>query len=95
MRVLMVTMTLAGLAACAAPEQAGPTSPPGVCSTDRTSSIQGHHISSELEQRAQQLSGAREVRVLRPGQVITREHRPDRLNVQLDSYDVVVRVHCG
>jgi len=94
-RILMASTIVAGLAACTVPQQSAPSSPAGVCSTDRTSPIPGHHISPELEQRAQLLSGAAEVRVLRPGQVITREYRADRLNLQLDSYDVVVRVHCG
>lgn len=93
-RIVMVMMVLAGLTACAAPEHE-PASPPGVCNVDPNGPIQGHHISAELEQRAQQLSGAGEVRVLRPGQVITREYRADRLNLQLDSYDVVVRLYCG
>jgi hypothetical protein len=90
-RILMASAIVAGLAACTVPQQSAPSSPAGVCSTP----IPGHHISPELEQRAQLLSGAAEVRVLRPGQVITREYRADRLNLQLDSYDVVVRVHCG
>ncbi len=94
-RILFVTLILSGLGACVSLEQPAPAATPGVCSTDRTSPIPGHHVSAELEQKAKQLSGANTVRVLRPGQVITREYRADRLNLQLDSYDVVVRVHCG
>ncbi|TEA77714.1 I78 family peptidase inhibitor [Allopusillimonas ginsengisoli] len=94
-RSLLAVVVSGSLAACVAPTQSSAPTTPGVCSTERTSSIQGHHISPELEQKAEQLSGASTVRVLRPGQVITREYRADRLNLQLDSYDVVVRVHCG
>src|SRR5690606_17539981 len=94
-RILLTVVLSGSLAACVAPMQTSPPATPGVCSTERTSPIPGHHISPELEQKAKQLSGANTVRVLRPGQVITREYRADRLNLQLDSYDVVVRVHCG
>ena len=89
---------LATLAACTSIEQpAQPAQPfdPGICNADRISPIPGHHISPEIEQRARQLSGAREVRVLRPGQAITREYRSERLNLQLNSFDVVVRAYCG
>lgn len=34
-------------------------------------------------------------RVLRPGQPMTMDYRPDRINVELDDSDRVVRVFCG
>lgn len=36
-----------------------------------------------------------DARVIRPGDAVTMDYRPDRLNVYLDSQDVVERVNCG
>lgn len=93
MHRLFAAILLGALAGCmtSTPRSA----PPGVCSTERTSPIQGNAYTDELRQRAQDLSGATLVRVMRPGQVITKEYRDDRLNIQLDASDVVVRVYCG
>ncbi len=97
-RTVAALSLLAALAACTTtnlPVQPALPTDPGICNADRVGPIPGHHISPELEQRAQQLSGAQEVRVLRPGQAITREYRSERLNLQLNSFDVVVRAYCG
>lgn len=37
----------------------------------------------------------RDVRILPPGAVVTMDHRPDRLNIDLDDDDRVVRLRCG
>ncbi|MYN12284.1 hypothetical protein GSY71_03840 [Pusillimonas sp. TS35] len=93
-RVFAVSSLLAGLAACTVPT-AEPPGPPGMCSAQRISPIPGRHMTAELEQQARQLSGASVVRVIRPGQAITRDYNAGRINLQLDSYDVVVRAYCG
>ena len=40
-------------------------------------------------------SKARQVRVLRPGDMATMDHRPDRLNIHLDDQDVINDLRCG
>ncbi|TVP51528.1 MAG: hypothetical protein EA345_02405 [Halomonas sp.] len=40
-------------------------------------------------------SNAAQVRVLRPGDMATMDHRPDRLNIHLDDQDVVNDLRCG
>jgi hypothetical protein len=40
-------------------------------------------------------SSARQVRVLRPGDAATMDHRPDRLNIHLDDQDVIEALRCG
>lgn len=40
-------------------------------------------------------SSARQVRVLRPGDMATMDHRPDRLNIHLDDQDVIEELRCG
>lgn len=36
-----------------------------------------------------------DVRILPPGSVMTMDHRPDRLNVDLDETDQITRLWCG
>jgi hypothetical protein len=35
------------------------------------------------------------VRVIRPGDAVTMDYRPDRLNIELSEEDVILRVRCG
>ncbi|WP_203293457.1 I78 family peptidase inhibitor [Maricaulis parjimensis] len=35
------------------------------------------------------------IRVIRPGDAVTMDHRPDRLNLDLDADDVILRPWCG
>jgi hypothetical protein len=35
------------------------------------------------------------VRVIRPGTMVTRDYRTDRLNIMLDDKDIVTKVYCG
>lgn len=35
------------------------------------------------------------IRVIRPGTMVTRDYRIDRLNVDLDAKDVVTKIYCG
>lgn len=35
------------------------------------------------------------IRVIRPGEAVTKDFRPDRLNVELDEEGKVTRVYCG
>lgn len=45
--------------------------------------------------RLQSDSGAHQVRVLRPGEMATMDHRPDRLNIHLDDQDNIEALRCG
>lgn len=38
---------------------------------------------------------ARTVRPISPGQPVTMDHRPDRINLDLDGDGVIVRIWCG
>ncbi len=35
-----------------------------------------------------------DTRILRPGMAVTMDYRPDRLNIDIDAADRIVRVHC-
>lgn len=89
------------MAACAMqsnrPEQPSPpaASGPSGCDAAKASFAAGQTYSEEIAQRAREASGARTVRVLRPGQVITMEYRYDRLNLKLDAADRIESANCG
>jgi len=100
-RTLSASVLLFALAACAPdtgtyPDVPGNNPPdPGICNADKASPVVGQRISPQLEQEARARSGARLLRVMRPGQVVTQEYSSERLNLQLNDYDVVVRAYCG
>jgi len=39
--------------------------------------------------------GDRKVRIIRPGDAVTMDHVPERLNILLDEEDLVVGLRCG
>lgn len=85
------------LAACATSTAGtGPgTAESGVCSADKPQSAVGRLYTVELGAEVQEASGARTMRAIRPGQAVTMDYRPDRLNVELDANDRINRVYCG
>lgn len=60
----------------------------------------GHWANKSYVDLAQMLQMARfenvsTIRAIRPDTVVTRDYRPDRLNIALDSADIVTKVYCG
>jgi len=66
-----------------------------ICNADKVSHITGQALSARVEQEALHSSGAGMLRVIRPGQAVTRDYRSERLNLQLNDHGVVVRAYCG
>ena len=69
--------------------------PVGRCEALRAEFAVGEAYSRRLGERALQRSGARTLRVRRPGEAYTMEYRPDRLNIDLDRMNRVRGVSCG
>lgn len=65
------------------------------CNADPAQALAGQTYSNSIERQARTLSGARTVRALRPGQVITMEYDPERINLRLDERDIITSVGCG
>lgn len=55
----------------------------------------GEFYETDLADEAAFRSGSSVVRVVRPGQVVTSDFRPDRLTMELDWNNRVVNVRCG
>lgn len=65
------------------------------CDADPAQSLIGKTYNSSIDQEARSLSGSRTIRTLRPGQVITMEYDPERINLRLDERDTIITVGCG
>ena len=67
----------------------------GSCSERAAQSLIGRPADNNLGFEAQRLTGARTVRWIRPGDVVTMEYSPSRLNIHLDERHRVSRLSCG
>ena len=97
MKILLGGMILLS-AGCVPPPHGDPVPPPpehAECNAAAVQGLVGRQEGPELAAEAQRLSGARAVRVLRPGQMITMEYRADRLNIRIDTRQKVLAMTCG
>ena len=67
----------------------------GACSAESLDNLVGREASSALGADALRRSGARQLRWIRPGDAVTMDYRPDRLNVRLDANGRVESFNCG
>jgi predicted methyltransferase len=65
------------------------------CDAAPAQDLVGQLLSDALREKAKAASGAKGVRVIRPGQAVTMEYRMDRLNILVDDKDAVTAVRCG
>ncbi|HET7125815.1 MAG TPA: I78 family peptidase inhibitor [Lysobacter sp.] len=99
-RLLLFSALLATSTACTPmPPNAKPSKPfpPQVmrCQAEPGQRFVGQAASDEVVSQAQAATGAKTVRVLKPGMAATMDFRDDRLNLHLDEHDVIVEVGCG
>jgi len=88
------------LAACATAPGAPPMSDPlppttAQCHADAAQSYVGKPATPENVDAARQRAGAEVVRVLKPGQMVTMEYREGRLNIRVDTQNMILSVTCG
>lgn len=67
----------------------------GPCDANRAMFAVGLAYDDALGERARKEAGARTYRPLIPGLAVTMEFSADRLNLELDDKNTVVRVSCG
>ncbi len=93
MRIPLICASLLALAAC---QQGTP-------STDRPpSDMQGECIAPSLQTLVGQNRSALDsqdlpsaTRIVGPGMAMTMDYRADRLNIEYDRNDIIVRIYCG
>lgn len=80
--------------ACA---QTGPVAPPpqGSCDAGEAQFAVGEPYTEQLGARARQAADAAVLRVIRPGEYVTMEFNPNRLNLRLTEGGRVHQVSCG
>ena len=71
------------------------SSPAARCDERAAQFAKGRPYSDQLAQQARQAAGAQVVRKPEPGQIYTMEYRFGRLNLELNSRRVIIRVRCG
>ena len=84
-------------AAAATPTQdTAPKAPPvGECDASQLQSLVGQPLTDTLATQAQEDAHAAQVRVLKPGEMVTMEFKGDRLNLEVDEKQVISSVRCG
>lgn len=65
------------------------------CNADRVQPLVGREATPDVLDRAKTRSGARSVRVIKPGQAVTMDFRSDRLNLELDDVNTIKAARCG
>ena len=90
MRLLALSLLLT---ACTTVEPS--PSPRGECNAAPLADLVGRPSSAELGAEALRRSGASRLRWIRPGDVVTMDYSPQRLNIHLDSQGRVDHFACG
>lgn len=101
MRAIVTGFVALALSGCTAtvsePGQAVPAAgqvPPVACDATRAEAYVGRNGTAVADE-ARTAAGARTVRVIAPGQAVTMDFRPDRLNIETDAAGDIVTVRCG
>ena len=89
---VLSALLLAGCAPMSPPPTASEAT---ACSGEAAASLIGQPATSALAAKALSVTGARTIRWTRPGQPVTMDYRPDRLNIELDAENRMQRFRCG
>lgn len=97
MRIALTALSAVSLAACMVtpPGQPGTGDPVGSCRNEGLDQFVGQPASQELGARMLRESGARTIRWVPKGGIITMEFSADRLTVMLDGSNGVEAARCG
>lgn len=95
----MIRLTIAvlplTLAACAVMSPATEDRLGVQCNADRARPLVGREATPNVVERARTRSGARTVRVIKPGMAVTMDFRSDRLNLDVDNVNTITATRCG
>ena len=75
----------------------GPSVPPlrGTCNAQPAQSAVGKNSTAKVVEAARVSAGALMARIIRPGQMVTKEFDAERLNLEVDAAGRIVAVRCG
>lgn len=97
MKSLIAALALLSLPACATTPRIGPGPKinAGHCDAEAAGALAGRAETPALVAEAQRLAGARRVRVIQPGTMVTMDYRVDRLNIYVGPDGRIERLACG
>jgi hypothetical protein len=75
--------------------QPPPTEPTGECDASKARELVGRPATAENGAEAQRLTGARTIRWIRPGDMVTMDYRTDRLNINVNANGRIEELNCG
>ena len=84
-----------GAAAGTAPSPSPAPAPVAECNAQPAQFAVGQNSTAAVVESARARSGARMARILRPGQMITKEFDAQRLNLEVDGNGRILAVRCG
>lgn len=93
----LVPISILSVAACSTLAEPAPASAPSgaMCTADQLGQFNGQVATPELGRRIQAASGARILRWLPKGSIVTMEYNASRVNVLLDERNKVESSRCG
>ncbi|KAF1694144.1 I78 family peptidase inhibitor [Pseudoxanthomonas koreensis] len=77
------------------PEGTGAAAPPLECDDTQVQGLVGQVLEESTAEQARVDAGAKSVRVLEPGQMVTMEFDGERLNIEVDGERKIVALRCG
>jgi hypothetical protein len=96
--VFLATLLLLPGCASVQPDSGAPGhfgSAAGACNADPVAWAVGKQADQETMRRVWHESGAGLIRPIGPNTAVTRDFRPDRVNVEIDRDNTITRVSCG
>ncbi|MBU0565229.1 MAG: I78 family peptidase inhibitor [Pseudomonas sp.] len=67
----------------------------GDCNVEQVHGALGQTANVKLIEQVQQQANAKTLRVLAPGDAATMDYNPQRLNIDIDESEVIIRLSCG
>jgi hypothetical protein len=95
--VIRATILLAALplAACVTTPKAAASAEMSECGSGKATDLVGKRWTEAMSAPTLKRTGARSLRVIAPGDMVTMDYRPNRLNIETDAEGRVVRLKCG
>lgn len=89
-------LLLALLTGCSSQSPAQPVAEIiGDCNVENLQGVLGQDASAELIEQVQRQANAKVIRVLAPGDAATMDYNPQRLTIDIDESEVIIRLTCG
>lgn len=93
LRYALASLSLLSLlAACSSQPSAQQA---GECNAEQIRGVLGQTATTARIKQAQRQANAKVLRVLAPGDAATLDYNPQRLNIDIDESEVIIRLTCG